>query len=970
MQNTVAKEDTPSVSHSAASSWEVLSHAPDESESGGEGVVLDVSHSPSTSSPDTTSVGVVDGIVSNDVTYVAPSEQVGLGGAYITAPGALGRTPNPSVCAGRCTTAVGPKIQTPSPVLTLPPVIPPPMGGTGALLPTAATLGMAPVAAATTLGTVAVPVVETATQAAAIANAASNSASDVRHLADDIKDIVHSIRPDSPVSTTNSSIPSSAGALHRQMQQLAPPSPTEDAALITLRKHKQLPAHPSLEPLPPTQEGSVRIKLGDNSLETTLVTPSLLAECSLPAAKGADFVRVYSNRVANSHGAFTVVNHNVMLNSHIYSCEVGGRIGPGVNQQMTAFQTLAAGVLPEDRATLTINLGPASKNGVIDDAILSPFMNGGVVSERFVTSALQPKMVIANMHAARALSEFIPASTTFCDNFMLYAKLFFNALLIDVYETVNIGMAAQAFPDGHDVTFINLDDANLDYQGVAALIQRGAITFIDRLDWSDQDNQITNWLAKGGCRIMPAPEGATPAATYVNWPGFDIAVLRHGPALAEPGAALVTSAQLMGFASRMASRRGEWASALRGLYFAFDILGVRYHSLPNVDNARFHFLTSTLSYHSPTMPTPHDYNVLLRALDIRPQDSIDDRREVEELIAQTATNRAYIAALYTGFLGSLSTTLLYGANITTQHLIQYGNAVAGASPTMVAVLANFSNRPPEANAEPAMLCQVKKAFTVFAAARVPTGLYVLNDWLGPMGQAGPGVAAALAGQPNGYTPRLGNPLGIDSWLTVRPLEWGLSGPNTTIDLAKEMVDAGNPAARGWRSVRGSALYTQRATSDAPIWAVMYGVQVLNAILNDFRPVAPPPQFTYSQGVWSPGCDVEWTPPGNAAFGQGEYIAGLHTLQPCTVMTYDYANDAVMAPALTHPALGDGARRRLCNWRGGLQSQVGFHLSPEAAIPAGAFTRTLNLAGMFSRMTTSAAPPAGDTPADSATVNPS
>lgn len=35
-------------------------------------------------------------------------------------------------------------------------------------------------------------------------------------------------------------------------------------------------------------------------------------------------------------------------------------------------------------------------------------------------------------------------------------------------------------------------------------------------------------------------------------------------------------------------------------------------------NQRWHFLTPYLSYHSPRVPAPRDYNVLLRVLQVKP----------------------------------------------------------------------------------------------------------------------------------------------------------------------------------------------------------------------------------------------------------------------------------------------------------------------------------------------------------------
>lgn len=806
-----------------------------------------------------------------------------------------------------------------------------------------ALIGALPMAVASSVPVLAEPIVAETAAIGGIVGGVADIAQSLDKTAGSVQSIIHDVESiaSSFQSGEGSSIPSSAGALQRSGEQ------SGDAILPMGKRRRSSDNH--------TQASSF-VKLGDNSVITDAITSSLCSTMAINAPPMlADFCRVMVAKLPDLQSNFQVVAHQYTVRSTVYSSEIGGRLGVGAHQDNVVFRSLAEPLTAAQIVELTAKPGPSRKLGTIELALLDAYMQGGNVSERFVVSALQPKLNMANMTAARFLSEYLTSALEYCDNHVMYAKLLYQAMVYDIVSELGLTPAVIDFPQGGDPAFVNLDDANLDYLTIAQPIVRGDIILVDRLDYTATDLQILFWLAKAGRRATDA-EAVTPHCVYVQWPAINVTVLNHGAAPAAPQAAVLTPSQIYAFVAKMANARGEASAAMRGMYLAMDMLGVVYNQREAVDNGRYHFRTSLMSFHSPDVVMPRDYNVLLRLLHIRPVSSPDAQVEYHALTSASQQDRVRLFALYSSTLQAMSTTVLYDMNITHGLMTQWGQGAAALPPMAAMVIQKFSDPDRSTEMEAPMFTRPKALFPTFIGCQVPTQLYPSSTWLGNQAQS-PGSVAAMADQLANRPPNNASPLSIDNWLLIRPMEWGISGPNTSLDISKEIMDVGNANMRGWRAVRGSEVYDQRVVSSLPIPIVAYGIQVLNAILNDFRWIAAK-VVTFSQATWSPGRGLEWNPPAEEPDWQGHYIEALHVMQPCTVMTYDYARDVVMAPALMGPQqLTNAELRRLYNWRGQEQSQVGFYQStapPHAAVSTA--MQALSLEGMFGGAATASVVP--------------
>jgi hypothetical protein len=121
------------------------------------------------------------------------------------------------------------------------------------------------------------------------------------------------------------------------------------------------------------------------------------------------------------------------------------------------------------------------------------------------------------------------------------------------------------------------------------------------------------------------------------------------------------------YAEKLASRRNEWYSFTRGLYLAFDLIGVRYTE----DAGQFYPIRTCLSTSNPTLPQPADYNFIFRILNLYPPETAGYREEAMRWLALRSVDRTRLVALYTAVLASASNTSLYGINFTTQQIIEW-----------------------------------------------------------------------------------------------------------------------------------------------------------------------------------------------------------------------------------------------------------------------------------------------------------
>lgn len=660
------------------------------------------------------------------------------------------------------------------------------------------------------------------------------------------------------------------------------------------------------------------LKTGNNSLITTGNHINLLCQEAHPVSPLAgDFFRRNCQMPTgdNVNVYWDQPNHSIRFRSFLMLAGDSGAPDNPVEIAGVIFD-----FKEQQRAAANINLlnfrwAPAIAVGKPQDMDLASFRTGNVINERSVTSAIQPRLNLANIQVARHLTGLIDSGAVFHDNYGLYFKLLWSALLIEVQGFTNDDhTAAFPFPAGDDPVFINLDDGNLDYMLITNEILSGSIILVDRIDYCEQDLQVIMWLCKPGRRFDHAAGHHATDMVYSSFEALRVVVLNHGVAPAAfPVAAIPSANSIRAFALKLAQNRNEHDHFLRAMYAVADLAPTRL--IDNAGGALDAHRTPFMSGKAPLIPRPIDFNVLLRLMAIQPPFCVESRPEIDAYVSCSAAQRVAMHTTYGALLMSFATTLFSSLSIRTVHLSNW-TANNAAIPNLANSLFESGlfmptlmgqGRPPR---EAVIYTQLKLAFSIYAGFNVPAHLYYADQFGGGRGSLNQ-VQATLTyrDSPAQIPPRLVQPWIVDDLVKVRPLEWGLISNHTTADLSHEVYEIGPPAQQGWYANLGSTKYGTTATSKAPYLQVVYGNQVINLIQSYTR--AANMLLAQAQiiinlvgGLGQPNAPAAWVDNGT------EYNVALHTLVPCTMMSFNMTNRQIIAPVLIGAALNAGNRHSL------------------------------------------------------------
>lgn len=678
------------------------------------------------------------------------------------------------------------------------------------------------------------------------------------------------------------------------------------------------------------------IKYGEHSITTTGNTADILIEMPVPPpSTQANFVRIWIEKAQASSGhiAYDAAAFAVQLTSHIYPNEPGGGRGVPVDVAAGIFHS-QAGVFPAITVFEVLN-APSRKIGQLDDKLLISYMNGGVVSERAFVSAVQPKLSNGDLPTVRSLADFLPARRTQHDNSLMYCKLIYHALVLELNDYMgNPALAAHAFVAGFDPIFRNMDPAGQDYMDYAGDIESGAIVFVDRFDFNLNDLQTLMWLSKPEHRLAAAAAvNIIPHATYVNFPGINTRVWYHGAAPAIPAAALLTANSLYAFASKIAGKRNEWDSLIRGMYAALDLLTLEYQVPAAGANARG--ILADLRVESIRMPAPVDYNVLHRILELHALTPEWCRSEWAAFVGCGGGGwRIPMAAVYGTGIAVLTGTLLYDMNITR---LQLQNWVAGVAtaPSVESILnSELTMSAGVDENEPPLISWPRRLMNQFLGGTVGFGVYPYEDWNGGRGGRA-NAAVAMAGMNALRAPCRVPMLSVDNWFSLRPVEWGLCGPGAKINIADEVQNWGGAVnSVGWFSNIGCGTKFLERKSWRPQPAynlVYYCALAANSITSGLRLVAAGGQLChYNTLVANPQTNTVWMEAA-AAVGAADWNAALHIYNPGSILTYNHDTLTLRAINFRGADIPGIAVQAIANWRDVEVERVGFALP--SALPS-------------------------------------
>lgn len=270
------------------------------------------------------------------------------------------------------------------------------------------------------------------------------------------------------------------------------------------------------------------VKTGLHSIQSTNLDTGLLVDES-NLIGDPDFVQRFGTTLRDSEGNFQLAaGVGYQIGSSVSLSTSGGGFDAPFQLWGTILSTNAAPIPigdPVVRHDLHVHAGPARELGRFTATAVSALMQGGVPSERFVISAIQPNLAITDIPTLKNITASLLEGWEFYDNSYMYAKLWHYVMLSNFFIVINVVPVPNAFPAATVPTWINLTAANL--YGIPDAITRRDIVFVENIDTFNNatDLQLIYWLVVSGMRI-DGPGGAqTPHQCYIEWSGIPITVL-------------------------------------------------------------------------------------------------------------------------------------------------------------------------------------------------------------------------------------------------------------------------------------------------------------------------------------------------------------------------------------------------------------------------------------------------------------
>lgn len=387
---------------------------------------------------------------------------------------------------------------------------------------------------------------------------------------------------------------------------------------------------------------------------------------------GVLIFRVMGSKIRDNQQAVEVQANAIALRSMLVPSAPGGRLDAPVSVTGAIFRFTREPLPPEHLNIMHVLPDVGIELSRTDRAELERLYNANVPSEKLISSALQPVLRMASQPALCALTGGLELGWSYFDNYMMYAKMFYWAIVQELYTSIHHMPVATDYPVGDDPQFINLDDAKLNPTIMLDALRQGRIMLLEGTDYNAANLQALLWLCKPGFRVDGPADGGTLHASYLHWPAIAVTVLMHGGAPAIPAAQIVPALTLYAFITKLAAQRNEWDSCMRGMYLAFDLVGIQYV----LDGQDYYPILSNLSTTDVYIPAPYDYNFMLRILGSYPSTNEASRVEVQTFLGHRSVDRVRLCTLYSACLSTFTTTTLYSLNIPVRYIIAWGMGLA------------------------------------------------------------------------------------------------------------------------------------------------------------------------------------------------------------------------------------------------------------------------------------------------------
>jgi len=302
-----------------------------------------------------------------------------------------------------------------------------------------------------------------------------------------------------------------------------------------------------------------------------------------------------------------------------------------------------------------------------------------------------------------------------------------------------------------------------------------------------------------------------------------------------------------------------------------------------------------------TFSAPRDYNPFWRWAG-KPREVSSSTATDKSPIRDSAVVPADLmreALFVSGLTFMCSTTVFYSYNLTGWLLqsVSANQFISNFARQFVAE-GKFLYRynPATATGQCGFTFLLRSLFQKLTTSTIPYDVLSCRNWADVGHVANINAHEYLASRWHNVAPQMHNVLAFTRWLTVVPVEWGVSGMGATINCVSEFNMWNQvEAQRGWAPEQGCSTYADRIRADMPYQMVVYGSQIANFFWQytaDGVPFAPMQARTVACG---PNNQMILNAPAAMPAGCSAPADGLRLIQPCTVPTYYWETHQVVVP---------------------------------------------------------------------------
>lgn len=320
-------------------------------------------------------------------------------------------------------------------------------------------------------------------------------------------------------------------------------------------------------------------------------------------------------------------------------------------------------------------------------------------------------------------------------------------------------------------------------------------------------------------------------------------------------------------------------------------------------------------------PRPIDYSYFYKLIQMSSPRISKNGDEYIELRNNNAQRRNQSAALLFGLIRAFATTALYAINITGRDMQRWISGVDQPIRMQAILASGIFNILGLGSAKPG---QKASYFQIVENLLLEcTGLRIDSSMVPPRqlnmnASQLPGMNnnAAYFMHTFGTTvPQYGNVLAVSRWLLSRPIEWGIGQSRPRANLRKDLVRVGQADNRGWLATRGTTEYSTAVLPTFPCGLVYYPASALNIITQGYMRAAAPVLTWDWAGVVENATDTDWHRNEANILVQPAYDLELNMFRPCTIRSYDWQQDIVVAPRLGREMMGEATFTVLSNLDG-------------------------------------------------------